>query len=184
MARNRAAVAVFGVGVATLSACGAGQGCTYVTGLHDCLANAAEVTEFAKAPADLGAKHAARVLVSNYALLTRNAASSDLPRSEYLTAGIAPEATGVSGTFAIYSYTRQQNPHRWDSFHSDYDIEKVRHDGPDAAYVTVDIALRGVRPSDPARTDSYDVSTHHLRIERRAEGWLITGDDTNPGPVG
>jgi hypothetical protein len=160
----------------TLSACGAAPGCTGAAAAHDCLVNAADVVAFARAPAGFGHKKAARVLVSNYALLTRNVAAADLPRTAYLAAGIAPEATGVDAAFRIYGYTRSQNSHAGDVFRTDYEIERVRRDGPDAALVTVVIGLTGVRPEDPTHTDSYEAATHLLRIERRTDGWVITGE--------
>jgi hypothetical protein len=152
----------------TLSACG---------GAHDRLINTAEVVSFAKAPAGLGHKKAARALVNNYALLTRNAAAADLPRAEYLAAGIASDATDVVANFRIYGYTRAQNPYADDVFHTDYQIERIQRDGLDAALVTVVIGLTGVRPPDLTRPDVSQAGTHRLRIERRPDGWVITGDE-------
>jgi hypothetical protein len=151
----------------TLSAC---------AGAPDRLINTADVVSFAKAPAGLGHKKAARALVNNYALLTRNAAAADLPRAEYLAAGIAPDATDVVANFQIYGYTRAQNSHAGDVFHTDYQIERVQRDGLDAALVTVVIGLTGVRPADLTRPDVSQAGTHRLRIERRPNGWVITGD--------
>ena len=174
--RHLAAALGTALAVGTLSACGGGPACTVIASAHDCLVNAAEVVSFARAPAGLGHKKAARLLVSNYALLTRDVATADVPRPEYLAAGIAPDARGVDAKFRIYGYTRHQNPYAGDIFHTDYEIERIQPDGLDAALVTVIIGLTGVRPGDPTRTDSYEAATHLLRIERRADGWVITGD--------
>jgi hypothetical protein len=169
----------------TLSACGGAPGCTVVAGAHDCLINTAEVVSFAKAPAGLGHKKAARALVNNYALLTRNAAATDLPRAEYLAAGIAPDATDVMANFRIYGYTRAQHSYAGDVFHTDYQIERIQRDGLDAALVTVLIGLTGARPADVTRPDVLQAGTHRLRIERRADGWVITGDEPpTPGAAG
>jgi hypothetical protein len=165
----------------TLSGCGAAAGCTVPAGVHDCLLNTADVVSFAKAPPGLGHKKAARALVNNYALLTRNAAAADVPRSQFLLAGIAPDATDVVANFRIYGYTRHQSPHTGDRFHADYRIERIQRDGLDAALVTVLIGLTGARPDDPTRTDMSQAATHHLRIERRADGWVITGDESPTG---
>jgi hypothetical protein len=125
-------------------------------------------------PSALDANAAALILVANYAVITRQVAVEPVSADAYEAAGIDQNAPGVAQTLAIYIGSRSV-PSDAADLQSDFSVQKVEGDGADAATVHATIGL--TKPRDHG---SGQWVTHVLRIERRANGWVITRDQTAP----
>ena len=128
----------------------------------------------------MSAADAATVLVANYAVLTRRVIAEPVAPAEYAEAGIAPGAPGVSAELALFADQRVARTWDKDDVATDYSIQSVHLDGPDAAIVKATLGMTAYTRPDRVTVDSAAWIAHVIRIERPGATWVIASDNTDP----